>query len=328
MAVGCWSCPRCRRASEIPVKVGNARSFPSPVTVARKCDSIVFAPIREVAVSGVAGTVGGGRYWTKPRSTTDTRLSPDDVARTASVTVPCTERSSNAVNVCTRWRCRSRRRDPECPSPQSTFRLRIALPFGAGDGDGERKCCRNPGRRSGRRRRDDERRRAGDVDGHAARRLTGRRCRWRRARSRAPSRSTAGVRRRSLRADARSDGCRRRCRERRGATPFASVLTTAAESVPAVVDETSPGHRREQVAVHIEHGRRNRRRTASRRNRGRSRVDVHLPTAAAPTRIFTAPVALVVAPPEIAVIVAVPDCVPAVNITVTRPLVSVAASDG
>jgi hypothetical protein len=64
-------------------------------------------------------------------------------------------------------------------------------------------------------------------------------------------------------------------------------------------------------------------------------------TAAAPIAIFTvresvvavAPAPLVVlvllpAPPDDAVIVAVPEAVPARNLTVTRPLTSVCASDG
>ena len=47
------------------------------------------------------------------------------------------------------------------------------------------------------------------------------------------------------------------------------------------------------------------------------------PTAAAPTRIFTAPFEPTDDPPEIAVIVAVPDCAPAENVTLTIPLESV-----
>ncbi len=52
------------------------------------------------------------------------------------------------------------------------------------------------------------------------------------------------------------------------------------------------------------------------------------PTAAVPTKIFSAPVAPVVAPPETAVIVAVPFEPPATNVAVTCPLTSVSASDG
>ena len=53
-----------------------------------------------------------------------------------------------------------------------------------------------------------------------------------------------------------------------------------------------------------------------------------LPTAAVPTATFTDPVVPVVAPPEIAEIVAVPFEPPAMNITCTRPPVSVEASEG
>jgi len=52
------------------------------------------------------------------------------------------------------------------------------------------------------------------------------------------------------------------------------------------------------------------------------------PTAAEPTAILTAPFAPTLAPPDIAEIVAVPDWPPARNVTVTRPLASVRASDG
>ena len=44
--------------------------------------------------------------------------------------------------------------------------------------------------------------------------------------------------------------------------------------------------------------------------------------------ILTAPVVPVVTPPETAMIVAVPDCVPALNVTITRPPESVSASIG
>lgn len=52
------------------------------------------------------------------------------------------------------------------------------------------------------------------------------------------------------------------------------------------------------------------------------------PTAAAPTAIFSAPLAPTVAPPDAAIIVAVPDAPPAMNFTVARPLMSVSASEG
>ena len=57
-------------------------------------------------------------------------------------------------------------------------------------------------------------------------------------------------------------------------------------------------------------------------------LTVTLPTAAVPTKIFSAPVVPVVAPPEIAVIVAVPFDPPAMNVAVTRPLMSVSTSPG
>ena len=53
-----------------------------------------------------------------------------------------------------------------------------------------------------------------------------------------------------------------------------------------------------------------------------------LVAAAAPIAIFTTFAAATETPPEIAVIVAVPEIVPARNLTVTRPLMSVSASDG
>ena len=52
------------------------------------------------------------------------------------------------------------------------------------------------------------------------------------------------------------------------------------------------------------------------------------PTAAVPTRIFKAPVALTEAPPEIAVIVADPEPVPARNLAIARPLTSVSTCSG
>jgi hypothetical protein len=53
-----------------------------------------------------------------------------------------------------------------------------------------------------------------------------------------------------------------------------------------------------------------------------------LPTAAVPTKILSAPFAPVVAPPDSAEMVAVPFDPPATNVAVTRPLISVDASDG
>ena len=52
------------------------------------------------------------------------------------------------------------------------------------------------------------------------------------------------------------------------------------------------------------------------------------PTAAVPTAILMAPALPVVAPPDMAVIVAMPLAVPAKNLTCTRPLISVSASNG
>jgi hypothetical protein len=53
-----------------------------------------------------------------------------------------------------------------------------------------------------------------------------------------------------------------------------------------------------------------------------------LPTAAVPMAILAAPVVPVVAPPDEATMVAVPLLTPALNLTITRPLTSVRASDG
>src|SRR5689334_5294718 len=52
------------------------------------------------------------------------------------------------------------------------------------------------------------------------------------------------------------------------------------------------------------------------------------PTAAVPTRILSAPLVPVVAPPEVAVIVAVPLLAPGRNLTETIPLASVSACAG
>jgi hypothetical protein len=110
------------------------------------------------------------------------------------------------------------------------------------------------------------------------------------------------------------------------ATPVASVLTTPALSVPAVVvNVTGMVDMRlpltsNTVAEIVDE-------PPSEGTVAGVALTITFCTPAEPTRIFSAPFVPVVAPPEIAVIVAVPDD-PLVNIAVARPLESVVASFG
>lgn len=110
------------------------------------------------------------------------------------------------------------------------------------------------------------------------------------------------------------------------ATPVASVVTTAALSVPAVVANVTgmpvirfPLTSNTVAAIVVDP-------PSAGTVAGVAFATIFW-TAAEPTRIFSAPLVPVDAPPEIAVIVAVPE-VELVNVAVARPLESVVDSEG
>ena len=111
------------------------------------------------------------------------------------------------------------------------------------------------------------------------------------------------------------------------ATPFASVATVDADSAPAVVEKLTGAElsalpftsKTDAVIVVVP--------PTAGTDAGLA-FTLTRPTAAVPMAILMAPSAPTLEPPEAAVIVAVPDEFPAANLTTTRPLESVSASNG